>query len=153
MSDLYSPNNWYWTIAGDSSRVYSSSRGDYLPLNDASYQTWLARDNKPSVIATEALLGEVLAEYVNFLNNKTSTSLDIQQALRQAELDALLVANADMVSLIRAGQSTTTTATTVATYLSNGTNNYRSLRAQIANAATPAAVRAININAGWPPNP
>jgi len=77
----------------------------------------------------------------------------IAQANKQDNLDVLLVTNADMVRLVQGGNSTTTTGAAVSTYLSNATNNYRSLRAQIAAATTVAQVAAININAGWPPNP
>lgn len=149
---VFSASDWYWFVGGIKTQVYSSSVGDYVQVNDQAYQSWL-KLNSPTSINTEGELGRVLASYVDSLSNKASTILSIQQDIRQAELDKLLRNNADMVTLIQGGNSTTTTATTVATYLSNGTNNYRSLRAQIANAATPEAVRAVNINGGWPPNP
>lgn len=105
------------------------------------------------MIATELELGQVLASYINQLITTTSTSLIIQQALKQAQLDQLLAANADIVHLVQGGQNNTTTGTGIANYLSSATNNYRSLRSQIATATTAAQVQAININAGWPANP
>lgn len=59
----YNPRNWYWIVAGDESRVYSSASGDYVPLADVTYQEWLAGENNPTRIASEAELGEVLAPY------------------------------------------------------------------------------------------
>lgn len=32
----------YWTVGGSTTQVYSSARGDYVPIDDAAYQSWLA---------------------------------------------------------------------------------------------------------------
>lgn len=60
---IYDPNNHYWFVGGDQSRVFSSNRGDYFPVADATYQAWLAAfpDRVPTNIDTEANLGDVLA--------------------------------------------------------------------------------------------
>lgn len=65
MSEPYNPLDWYWTVNGSTTQtsVYSSKAGDYVPFSDAAYQAWLSRDNQPTRIASEAELGEVLAEY------------------------------------------------------------------------------------------
>lgn len=72
---------------------------------------------------------------------------------KQDKLDALFNANFDLAKFIRGGTATTITAANIGTFLATITNNYRSLRSQIANATTVAAVNAININSGWPSNP
>lgn len=72
---------------------------------------------------------------------------------KQTALDALFDANFDLAKFIRAGTVTTITAANVGTFLATITNNYRSLRAQIAGAADLATLSAININSGWPGNP
>lgn len=59
----YDPSNWYWIVAGDQSRAYSSASGDYVPVSDAIYQAWLTAGNAPTSIASEAELGDVLAAY------------------------------------------------------------------------------------------
>lgn len=71
----------------------------------------------------------------------------------QTQLDNLLDNNFDLVKFIRAGTSTTVTATNVGTFLATICDNYRTLRASIAAASTWAALNAININSGWPSNP
>jgi hypothetical protein len=149
---MYTPANWYWTVAGSTTQVYSSVAGDYVPLSDSTYQGWSAL-NSASKIDTEANLGQVLASNFAILITKTSTALVIQQALTQAQLDQLLAQKADTVNMVQGGQNSSTTGTGVANYLSASTNNYRSLRAQIAAATTAGQVQAININAGWPANP
>lgn len=53
--------DWYWTVNGDTTKVYSSRVGDYIPVSDSSYVTWLSMDNVPTRIASEEELGEVLA--------------------------------------------------------------------------------------------
>lgn len=59
----YDPRNWYWIVAGDETRVYSSAVGNYVPVANEDYQAWLADENNPTRIASEAELGEVLAPY------------------------------------------------------------------------------------------
>lgn len=75
------------------------------------------------------------------------------QAQKQAQLDALFDANFDLPKFIRAGASTGVTAAGVGTFLAQITNNYRTLRASIAAAASVAAVAAIDVTTGWPANP
>lgn len=75
------------------------------------------------------------------------------QAAKQAQLDALFDIKFDLAKFIRAGTATTVTAANVGTFLSQITNNYRTLRASIAAAASVAAVNAIDVTAGWPSNP
>lgn len=59
----YSPNNWYWIVNNDETKVYSSLIGDYVLVDDSSYVEWLADGTLPTRIASETELGEVLAEY------------------------------------------------------------------------------------------
>lgn len=59
----FTPVNWYWVVAGSSSQVYSSTAGDYVTVDDATYQAWLAAGNKSTQIDTEANLAAVLAPY------------------------------------------------------------------------------------------
>lgn len=59
----YTPHNWYWIVAGDETRAYSSASGDYVPVSDETYQAWLASGNAATRIANEDELAEVLAPY------------------------------------------------------------------------------------------
>lgn len=63
MASPYDPRNWYWIVAGDETKVYSSAAGDYVQAANANYQTWLASGNTPTRIASEDELGEVLDPY------------------------------------------------------------------------------------------
>jgi hypothetical protein len=58
---MYNATDWYWIVAGDETRVFSSKTGDYVQLNDVRYLAWLNLGGSPSRIASEAELGEVLA--------------------------------------------------------------------------------------------
>lgn len=58
----YDPANWYWIVAGDNTRVYSSAIGDYTTLDNADYVAFLGRGNAPTRIASEIELGGVLAD-------------------------------------------------------------------------------------------
>lgn len=60
---MYSPDNWYWIVAGDETRVYSSKIGDYVLVSDATYQASISAGGVPTRIASEDELAEVLAPY------------------------------------------------------------------------------------------
>lgn len=83
----------------------------------------------------------------------SAAQLSFVKTQKQAALDKAFDANFDLEKFIRGGTATNITATNVGTFLATITNNYRTLRASIANAATVAAVNAVNINSGWPSNP
>jgi len=63
MASAFDPRNWYWTVAGDETKVYSSAAGDYVQAADKTYQAWTAAGNTPTRIASEDELGEVLDPY------------------------------------------------------------------------------------------
>lgn len=59
----YDPANWYWLV-GDKApgtQVYSSAADAYVPLNNATYVSWLASGGTPTNIDTEQNLADVLA--------------------------------------------------------------------------------------------
>lgn len=58
----YDPTNWYWIVAGDESRAFSSAAGNYVPANNAAFAAWKADGTVPTRIASEVELGEVLAD-------------------------------------------------------------------------------------------
>jgi hypothetical protein len=62
MAKEYRPSKWYWIVAGDEAQVFSSAIGNYVPATDATYLAWAADGTKPTRIASEAELGEVLAD-------------------------------------------------------------------------------------------
>lgn len=72
---------------------------------------------------------------------------------KQELLDIQFQTRFDLIKFIQQGTATNVTGTQVGNFLASTTNNYRSLKASIATAATPAAVNAIDITAGWPANP
>jgi hypothetical protein len=57
----YNPNNWYWIVAGNTTQVYESVSGTFVPVSNVMYQTWLAAGGVPTNIDTAANLGDVLA--------------------------------------------------------------------------------------------
>jgi hypothetical protein len=57
----YTPNDWYWIVAGDQANVWSSGRAMSVPVADAGYVAWLDAGNAPSQAATMADLENVLA--------------------------------------------------------------------------------------------
>lgn len=61
MNSIYTPTNWYWIVAGDQTKAFSSAVGDYVPANDATFVAWKAAGNSPTNIESAASLGQVLA--------------------------------------------------------------------------------------------
>lgn len=59
----YTPQNWYWIVAGDETRAFSSASGGYVPSDNAVFVAWKSDGTLPTRIDTEANLGEVLAPY------------------------------------------------------------------------------------------
>jgi hypothetical protein len=53
----YNPANWYWAVAGDAARVYSSAVGDYVLVADPAYVLWRQDDTRPTPIASVDELG------------------------------------------------------------------------------------------------
>jgi hypothetical protein len=58
--DPYNIENWYWIVAADPNRAYSSAVGNYVSIDDTTYQAWRDRGNQPTRINSEHELGEVL---------------------------------------------------------------------------------------------
>ena len=59
----YDPANWYWFVARDKTKAFSSASGDYVPAADPAFAAWRVDGTLPTNIASEAELGEVLAAY------------------------------------------------------------------------------------------
>lgn len=57
----YTPSDWYWYVAGDQTKAFSSKSGDYVQSNDVTFQSWLSAGGLPTNIDTEDNLAEVLA--------------------------------------------------------------------------------------------
>ena len=70
---IFTPRDWYWTVANSTTQVYSSAVGDYVPVSNAAYLAWkILPGHTPTSIDTEANLGDVLAPY---LLRPTATSV------------------------------------------------------------------------------
>ena len=56
----YNAASWYWIVASSATQVYSSAAAAYVPVSDVGYVAWLVAGNRPSRIASEAELVDVL---------------------------------------------------------------------------------------------
>ena len=129
-----------------------------LPLGiiDAVKAALVTAGFSPSIaISPSGISVSDITTALNAFNSYTGSASELQfwKNKQQAALDALFDANFDLSKFIRGGTITTITATNVGTFLATITNNYRTLRTNIAAATTVALVQAININSGWPSNP
>ena len=78
---LYDVRDWYWTVAGDETRVFSSKVQAYVPIDDPALAAWSAQGGKPTRIESEDSLAAVLAPF--------------GLAVRLADLKAMLRAAVD----------------------------------------------------------
>jgi hypothetical protein len=88
--EIYNIKDWYWIVAGDETRVFSSKTGDYVLPNAPGYVTWLSSGNVPTRIASEAELGEVLAPHA--IRPVRATVLDAYKDSQAAKLTVETVA-------------------------------------------------------------
>lgn len=82
-------SDWYWSIPGDETRVYSSARGMYVPITDTTYLEWLNAGNTPTRIDSEESLGGVLAQH-GMRPQNASTLEAVFLAHKVDTMDALL---------------------------------------------------------------
>ncbi|WP_436264141.1 tail fiber assembly protein [Paraburkholderia terricola] len=59
---FYDSSNWYWSVAGNETRVWSSAAVSYVDVSNEIYAAWLSLGNSPTRIASEAELEAVLVE-------------------------------------------------------------------------------------------
>lgn len=79
--------DWYWIVAGSTTQVFSSKAKAYVPVANATYQAWLDSGYKPTNIASEALLWDVLAEQAPECLPSTPTGADARQRRLIGRLD------------------------------------------------------------------
>jgi hypothetical protein len=61
----YNPLNWYWSVGGSTTQVWSSARCEYVALADATYVAWLAAGNSPTKIADiPSLIGVMQSQWL-----------------------------------------------------------------------------------------
>lgn len=56
----FQPDDWYWIVGGDQTRVWSSRSARYYAASNAGYKSWLAGGGIPTRIDSEESLWEVL---------------------------------------------------------------------------------------------
>jgi hypothetical protein len=88
----YNPANWYWFVGGNEAQAFSSATGNYVPADDATFAAWKADGTKPTRIASEAELGEVLADARVRPADEASTVVDAYKDRHSREVSLQLVA-------------------------------------------------------------
>jgi hypothetical protein len=94
-----------------------------------------------------------LAGYQQIDDTDPIYTLWIAKNAQLAALDNYAQPFCDLFGLIRAGNATNVTGAGIGGFLATVNNNYRSKRTAIATALTAAAANAVDVTAGWPPNP
>lgn len=115
IAPTYNACNWYWTVAGSTTQVFASGRAAYVPVSDATYQTWVTSGGTPTRIATEQELWDVLAQQCPAglpvgaggtaafqLDQVTKDYIARLQTNTVTDIDAWLDANTGSVTQIRA---------------------------------------------------
>jgi len=79
--------NWFWIVAGEADRVWSSAARSFVPVADQTYVAWRNAGGHPTRIANFAELGDVL--YQRAPDMVPSHPKNVQAALDQTDLVAL----------------------------------------------------------------
>lgn len=56
----YDVSAWYWIVAGDETKLWSSAGMAYVAADDAGYEAWLSAGGHPTRIVNAAELAEVI---------------------------------------------------------------------------------------------
>lgn len=83
---IFNVANWYWTVGGDLTKVYSSKVGDYVLVSDVTYVAWLDAGGIPTVIDSEVSLGQVLAQ-----NSNRPVNASVLDAYQASQADEVLL--------------------------------------------------------------
>jgi hypothetical protein len=159
---VYQPGNWYWVVAGSTLQVYGSQSNALVANTDPTYQAWVAQGGTAAATDTFQSLAITLGHQLNPPYGQiqafgraiaTPATLSDLQFIQQMALDAIFNQNFNLGNFIMQGTVTSVTGTQLANFLAQITNNYRTLRAQIAACTTKQQVGAIDITSGWPANP
>ena len=83
MPMMFMPQDWYWFVAGDTSKVYSSARNIYVPTSDASYAAWKTSLGMPEAqaISSEADIWNYVKDFMPLFlwNGETMSQPGIDQ--------------------------------------------------------------------------
>jgi len=63
MKGDYNVRDWYWSVAGSTTQVFSTFAKGYVPVSNARFVAWVTDRHRPTKIPTEAELFAVLAEH------------------------------------------------------------------------------------------
>ncbi|MFZ5715746.1 MAG: hypothetical protein ACOY3N_23210 [Bradyrhizobium sp.] len=74
MNVIYNPRDWFWIVAGDASRVFSSAAGNFVALDDPAFVAFSAKYQPTNIASEDELLG-VLAEQAPGLVVQTQKGL------------------------------------------------------------------------------
>jgi hypothetical protein len=107
-----------------------------------------------SILSPDGLFVGDVTTATNFLPAYpgSASELSFNRTAKKDELDAYFRTYFDLTNFIMQG-TVQVSATNVGNFIAQITNNYRSLKSQIASAANMTALNAIDITKGWPNNP
>ncbi|MBZ5673721.1 MAG: hypothetical protein LAP61_05685 [Acidobacteriia bacterium] len=74
-------NNWYWSISGNASQVWSSAANGLVSVTDATYEAWLASGNNPTPIGSVVKAMAVVIEQKGLLDDSDVTMHRIAEAV------------------------------------------------------------------------
>lgn len=58
----YNPENWYWIVGGDETKLWSSAEADFVTPQEPTYATWSTNGNRASRILSLGELYDVLVQ-------------------------------------------------------------------------------------------
>jgi len=77
----YNPANWYWSISGNTSQVWSSRSNALVATTDATYEAWLGAGNSPTAVSALHVAMGVAIDQTGLLDDSDTTMHRIGEAV------------------------------------------------------------------------
>lgn len=78
---MFDVRNWYWSITGNSSQVWSSAANGLAAISNTTYLAWLAAGNLPTTVASVGSAMGVVINQTGVLDQSDTTMHRIVEAV------------------------------------------------------------------------
>jgi hypothetical protein len=81
MQMRYNAQAWYWTVGGDTSRVWSSAGNGFVSSADATYQDWISAGGTPTKVPSVSVALGVVITQTGLLDASDTTMHRVTEAV------------------------------------------------------------------------
>jgi hypothetical protein len=81
MPNSFSPSNWYWLVAGNTTQVWSSASNAFVPLTNSTYEAWLSAGNAPTNVPSVGSAMGAVIDQTGLLDDSDTTMHRVAEAV------------------------------------------------------------------------